>query len=56
MRQEKENDIHQATEGKNGVVALYDFQAVTPLPCGEIFSFYYKINSNLFVILGKGFN
>ena len=36
MRQEKENDIHQATEEKNGVVAMYDFQAVTPLPCGEI--------------------
>ena len=48
LRQEKENDIHQATEEKNGVVAVYDFQAVTPLPCGEISSFYYKRKSNLY--------
>ena len=45
-RLEKEKDIQQA-QNKSSIVAVFDFQSVTPLPSGQVSSFYYKRKLNL---------
>lgn len=45
-RKEKKKDIAQSKEMKNLIVACFDLQAVMPVPCGEVSTFYYKCRLN----------
>ncbi|KAJ8934136.1 hypothetical protein NQ314_013595 [Rhamnusium bicolor] len=42
QKYEKANDVEDAKPDKNKIVAVYDQQAVLPIPSGEVSSFYYK--------------
>lgn len=47
-RIEKRNDKGRAKEDPNLLVAVYDLQAILPVPRGDVCTFYYKSKLNCF--------